>query len=128
MKWFVKVSPLHNANKELKEVYLKTLDVGWGNGYVLIPPKHPWYAYSQHNLPVEVHGGLTFGSIVEEKTLELWEELDENDIGCYMIGFDTAHYRDTIKTWPKKAVITETLKLDRQVRLMSSGLEWKFID
>lgn len=51
------------------------------NGYVQVPPDHPLYQvnYSRtYNLPIEVHGSLTYGS-------------DNNG----WFGFDTAHGNDS---------------------------------
>jgi hypothetical protein len=122
MKWFVKRSPLHEKmTKELK-MSNRALDVGWGNGYIIIPPTHPWYAYTENNLPIHAHGGWTFGSMVDEDTISFWKELDENDLGGFMIGFDTAHYGDSLEQWPKERVIAETRELDRQIITLGKGI------
>lgn len=49
------------------------------NGYVKIPEDHPWFEKHYDDIPVQVHGGLTYG-----------------DDGGW-IGFDTAHLGDY---WP----------------------------
>ena len=41
------------------------MDVGWGNGYVLIPESHPFYMKDYDSIDVYVHGGLTFSSDYE---------------------------------------------------------------
>jgi hypothetical protein len=63
---------------------------GWGNGYVAIPKGHPLYEVDYDNIEnIEINGGLIFGEMVNE----MW-----------VIGFDTAHYGDTITRWPESAV------------------------
>lgn len=98
------------------------IERGWGNGYVIMQKSHPWFLipYSDicYNMYFNVHGGLTYGEVIDEKVLKYWSGLTKEDIGCYMIGFDTAHYGDTIHKWPKEAVIKETKELFRQVQTL----------
>lgn len=52
----------------------------WFNGYVEIPKGHKLYNVHYEDLySLEVHGGLTFSRMVDDK---------------YWLGFDTAHYGD----------------------------------
>src|SRR5687768_15255790 len=62
----------------------------WGgiNGYVHIPEGHPWHGVDYFEVPVEVHGGLTFGPRPEDE--------DRMDTLGW-VGFDTNHYCDR---WP----------------------------
>lgn len=50
------------------------------NGYISIPPYHPWYKKSYDDIDIEVHGGLTFS---------------EDMNGEWIIGFDTNHFGDS---------------------------------
>jgi len=50
-------------------------------GYVLLPGGHPYFGKHYDDIPVEVHGGLTFS-------------LTEGDY--HRIGFDCAHYWDFV--------------------------------
>ena len=77
-------------------------DYGWGNGYVFLPEGHPLFgkSYNDINHFVNVHGGLTFGELTED---------------CWKVGFDTAHYNDTLAEWPKERVEEETQNLERQL-------------
>lgn len=86
------------------------MSAGWGNGYVLIPPTSPLYGKHYHDIPVSVHCGLTFSEIVDDELIALWK-LDKEDKGMWCVGFDTAHYNDTLENWPKEAVIKETERL-----------------
>lgn len=86
---------------------------GWGNGYVILPKEHPWYGKTYNNIPVEIHGGLTYSNFIEEENI-VSLGLEDKDIGMYMIGFDTAHYGDNPITWTKEAVQKEADKLLEQ--------------
>lgn len=104
-----------------KLTHLRGIPTGWGNGYVLIPAGHPLHGkdYDDINEYVEVHGGLTFSKLVDEELIERSEndepKLDNNDIGKWMVGFDTAHWNDTIQNWPKERVQRETESLKQQL-------------
>lgn len=87
---------------ELKEItWLGSMETGWGNGYVKLPKGHPYWGKDYDDIPVEVHGGLTFG------------EEDEN--GFWVVGFDTAHHSDTRAYWTKERVEEETNNLREQL-------------
>lgn len=95
--------------------------LGWGNGYVLIDENHPFYNMSYENIPVNVHGGLTFGRIITPDILHIFNKdidppyLNESDIGKYMVGFDTCHYNDNLQNWNEENVTAETLHLKKQL-------------
>lgn len=100
------------------------IDFGWGNGYVLIPKDYPLHGKHYEEIDVDVHGGLTFSKLVDEHMVEQWK-LDTEDIGSWCIGFDTAHYKDTLLKWPKEKVIEETERLKKQT--MDYGIRQLFI-
>lgn len=58
---------------------------GTHNGYIILPEFHPWYSLAGHdgedydNVPMNVHGGLTFGT---------------KKNGYLILGFDTCHHGD----------------------------------
>lgn len=99
----------------LNEIKGFPIDCGWGNGYVLIPQPHPWFNLDHSDLPVYVHGGLTYGSIVSKEMLETWSQLSKDDIGKHMVGFDTGHNGDNLDKWPREAVVQETKRLHLQI-------------
>lgn len=75
------------------------MDIGWGNGYIGVPPAHPWYKkqYTDNIFDdVNVHGGFTYS---EDHS----PNQKESD-GYWWLGFDTAHYQDTAFNWPKERV------------------------
>ncbi len=103
------------------------MEVGWGNGYVLIPPGHSFYNKDYDDIDADVHGGLTFAckygdwkqlvkyedegfehqmdeKLVEKVKIDGYDFLD--DYWC--IGFDTAHFEDTLTTCSKEYVWKET--------------------
>lgn len=79
---------------------------GWGNGYVRIIEGHPFYDKGYENIPVNVHGGLTFSEHIMDN--EKWSD-------GYWVGFDTAHYGDNQTNWTLNMVMEETKDLLRQV-------------
>lgn len=87
---------------------------GWGNGYVIIPKGHKMHGVGYDDIPVDVHGGLTFSEHIDEELQKAWG-LDESDIGNYIVGFDTAHYQDNLQRWPEESVQLETDRLKQQL-------------
>ena len=89
---------------------------GWGNGYVLIPKGHPAHGKDYDDIMVDVHGGLTFACPAKEWRDQ--EDLTEDEKECWVVGFDTAHWGDDLRGWPKSRVISETKRLAEQLTLM----------
>ena len=88
---------------------------GWGNGYVLLPKSHKYFNVDYAHINVDVHGGLTYSELVTEEMQKLWK-LPKKTIGMWCVGFDTAHYGDSLKKWPKERVRTETFNLKKQLK------------
>ena len=91
------------AKLSLKEnIRLTNLHIGgWGNGYVGLPFWHPWYKLGYDDIPVDVHGGLTFSNLDEET--DLW-----------IIGFDTNHGGDNMENRSFMWIEEETHRLQSQ--------------
>jgi hypothetical protein len=51
------------------------------NGYVILPKNHQYDGENYDNIPVNVHGGLTYSN---------------QELSGWVIGFDTAHVGDFI--------------------------------
>lgn len=89
---------------------------GWGNGYVAIPKSanHPWFGKKYDDIPVNIHGGLTFARSTNEYN---WDrEWDEEH---WIIGFDTSHGGDgphLDKEWLEQ----ETKRLLTQMQILSA--------
>jgi len=94
---------VRNIDHILKRVSF--MQRGWGNGYVGLPAGHLWYGVNYDDIPVDVHGGLTFGEEIELYGNKYW-----------VIGFDTAHYDDSLSAWPKSRVMSETMDLLEQCK------------
>ena len=94
---------------------------GFANGYVVIPEGHPLWGLDYNSEEIEglnVHGGITFSQKADEKMVNhiLWgKDLDEEDLGSWVIGFDTRHTGDTLERWPQVKVEKEVVKLMKQV-------------
>lgn len=80
---------------------LSGIERGFGNGYVCLPRWHPYFKVPYDNIPVYIHGGLTFGSYDEKE--DMW-----------VIGFDTSHYSDTLETCPFEYVKEQCIFLQKQ--------------
>lgn len=91
------------------------MDFGWGNGYVVIPEGHPMHGKHYNEIPVNVHGGLTFSESADNMDRERWLNLPDGVEGGWVVGFDTAHYGDKLYKWPKEKVERETKRLRLQL-------------
>ena len=109
---FLDESPNNILNTWVKQ------HTGWGNGYLIIPPKHIWYDLSKEELDnkVDVHGGITFDTTVKSTHLDKFS-LSEEHIGHRILGFGTCHYGDNINTWNEANVRIETARFYNQAIL-----------
>lgn len=96
--------------------WLSRIVTGWGNGYVVIPKGHPAHGKDYDDINIQVHGGLTFSSLADE--IMDWEEITKKDSGCWVIGFDCAHYQDTPENCPRSYVQSQNRKLVKQLNDM----------
>lgn len=110
------------------------------NGYVSVPKSHPCWGKDYNNVPVNVHGGLTFGSqggetSVVKKVLGKEREF-KNDAEqwpneeFWWFGWDTSHYNDYVvykdgsslnlsgTRWTVEMVVRETEQLAEQLSEM----------
>jgi len=129
--YFILHSKFYTNPLPLPPNILKSMEVGWGNGYVLIPPGHPFYGKDYDKIEAYSHGGLTFSANYKGwEQLKKYEEsgfeyqMDEklyervkngydflNDYWC--VGFDTGHFGDNLTTCSKNYVWNETLNLHK---------------
>ena len=112
----------NHLKKLMKTVPSLKYEFGWGNGYVLLPPSHPYFGLHYDNIDVDIHGGLTLSQSFDANTFLEWTEgleIDgnitrknyQNFDGYWMIGFDTAHYGDDMIRCSKEYVLEETKSL-----------------
>ena len=90
---------------------------GYGNGYVVIPEGHPLHKMGYDDIhdkyDIDVHGGLTFAEIASG--LREWGIPDWVNETDWIIGFDTAHYGDSLQRWPdEESVLSEANRLKEQ--------------
>lgn len=83
---------------------------GWWNGYVLIPPGNVLHWLWESGIDVGVHWGITFAKEVTDDVVIAFNNINLNadDLGYWMVGFDTNHYWDNKQEWAKSAVQGET--------------------
>lgn len=98
----------------------RVTEVGWGNGYVLIPPEHPLFGLGYDHPAIyalSVHGGITYAECLTVSHFLITKGyVSENYLGYWVLGFDTAHYGDYLGNWTKEAVEKETAKLEAQLK------------
>lgn len=98
---------------------------GTHNGYVAIPPTNKYYNMSldELNEEVGVHGGVTWfetaansiNILMEAERISTDTKISEIGDDWKIVGFNTMHWGDNSTIWNKKAVIKETLNLQRQL-------------
>lgn len=109
MRWFIKQMDLFILEGEKIQ---RNLNLGWGNGYVILDKNHPWYRIGYKEIPVEVHGGLAYGAVIDKGMIHAWkEDLSEEDEGKYLIGFNTAHYGDNQDNCNREYVEEQAVEL-----------------
>jgi hypothetical protein len=94
------IIPMYLKESPLRKIRIidTIMEVGWGNGYVGLSKWHPWYKIQYDDIPVDVHGGLTFGEF-------------DDETGLWIIGFDTAHHKDNMTNCSFEYVKKETERL-----------------
>lgn len=98
---------------------------GWGNGYVIIPIGHKLHGidyYELNNMLGEqlsyfVHGGLTYAELLKKDDVAHFNCIAE-DVGSWVVGFDTAHYGDTLDNWNEKDVLEEAENLKKYLEML----------
>lgn len=110
------------------------MNAGYANGYVAVPPEHPYHGVDYDRVIVRVHGGLTFDASAREinntenpmwKNLEFLGDETELPDDWWVFGFDTLHCDDSLQTWPRERCVMETLKLKDQLEQMSNNVIFK---
>lgn len=102
-------------------------------GYVGVPKGHPWYKAHYDSCDVEVHGGLTFAGLCQERDPEhgiCHIGDDGEDDHPWWLGFDCAHCDDLAPSYVRhygnpgsyrdaRYVAAEVEKLARQIKAAS---------
>ena len=98
MKTFVIERSWRKDLEELPQLHsiLKLYEeFGWGNGYVVLESTHPFFMldYDEINSKIDFELALTFSELITSEIISSFSKyLTEEDIGKYIIGFDTAHF------------------------------------
>jgi hypothetical protein len=83
---------------------------GFLNGYVAIPSDHPFYQKAYEKIPINCHGGLTFGECTDR----------------HLIGFDCAHSFDYIpSTEHLKKTIPSLIKIEKELEGLKKNSMFK---
>ena len=99
--------------------------MGWGNGYVALAHNHKLYGKDymdiEDELNCNIHGGLTYsaemtGNQILNKGILISDASINRNATYWVIGFDTKHYGDTLKTCSREYVIQESLKLLKMLK------------
>jgi len=96
------------------------IERGWGNGYLVLPKGHPlWgvhYDVINESNHIEVHCGWTFSNSytkmirIKDKMILDGPSFEFNN-DDWIIGFDTSHYNDNLRNWPKEEVFKHIREL-----------------
>lgn len=95
-----------------KDYVCEIMRNGFGSlcGYVTLPESHPWYGNEMEEIHVEVHGGLTFNMVKDER---------------HIIGFDCAHKNDVIPAVKEVDIEMQKISPDIYERLTKDATEMK---
>lgn len=92
---------------------------GTHNGYVAVPPDNKYHGENYWDIPVYVHGGLTYSESSGHATVldnaEFITDNTELNDSWWIFGFDTFHSGDNEVNCNKEFVIKETLELLKQL-------------
>jgi hypothetical protein len=100
-----------NLPSPIKIIKTQHNNGGWGNGYVRICKTNKYYGKSEYEIDVNVHGGLTFSSLITKENNFLSKG--------YWVGFDTQHSNDNELNWSKENVMKESIKLFEQIYIIN---------
>lgn len=103
--------------------------LGWavtwyGNGYVALPPWHKYHGVEYDDIPVEVHGWLTFAVMMNDDRLET-QGFRHIPNGYWIIWFDTAHWWDNPTTQNREYVLREIDSLVEQLKPITIWKKYK---
>lgn len=84
----------------------------WWNWYVVLPKWHKYYGVNYNDIPVDIHGWLTYW--------KYWNEyIPGTSSDEWVIWFDTSHFWDNQENRNEEFVKKETENLRNQIELLS---------
>lgn len=98
------------------------IEKGWGNGYLIFDRLHPLYKkhydFLNDSHHMNAHGGWTYSDMAgmhmlksKTKLTSINDEALKLNDDDWIVGFDTNHFGDSMRNWPKKMVIEHTMEL-----------------
>jgi len=97
-EWENEPARIEYVESGVKALILRNPDFGTLCGYIALPLKHPLAGKNYNDIPIQVHGGLTYG---DKGDGSLYEK------GYYWYGFDCGHSWDFA---PKIVELLETME------------------
>lgn len=97
-------------------------DHWYANWYVALPPGHPYHGVDYDDIPVDIHGGLTYWSMKnkDDEFRHTWEGFAHIPEWHWIVWFDTCHYGDDHTNWDKEAVEKEIQSLVEQLEALAN--------
>lgn len=92
---------------------------GYANGYVALPEDHKWYSMPHDDVPVEIHGRLTYSAYLVDGSTPLHFH---NDL--WVLGFDTCHDGDNLGNWSRENCYKEVMRLVEQCEDAYKGVAY----
>jgi len=95
------------VNKRLAVHYMERASCGEANGYVAVPPEHPYHGKDVYDIGcIDVHGGITLSDYLNVKEypvedVEFISEAKEVPSNWWIFGFDTMHFGYNKVNWSK---------------------------
>ena len=73
--------------------------VGVWCGYAAVPPDHPWHGTHYGEVPVDVHGGLTYADACRGSIYHVPQPGEPDNV--WWFGFDCGHLYDVMPSRPE---------------------------
>lgn len=115
MKIYSFIYPATPYPIDQRTIFGSIMEKGWGNGYVALPPEHPYHGIGYDSIEVDVHGGLTYA----EEAHRFKDRPTEIPDDYWILGFDTSHLNNNPRDQDELFVKLQTEHLKKQLLEMS---------
>lgn len=109
----MKIQKLLVANDWVSSNFIR----GTHNGYIGLPPEHPWHGKHYDDIPCDCHGGLTFSN--RNERFDKLANIPRHSV--WWIGFDTLHLYDTSENCNEQYVRTQVDSMEAQALAYAEG-------
>ena len=89
-------------------------------GYAAVPPDHPWHGTHYDEVPVDVHGGLTYADACRGSICHVPQPGEPDNV--WWFGFDSGHVGDVIPALPQVTEWTDDYRDMAYVRAETTRL------